>query len=83
MISTRVLHYGIDDVFWECLKSSRRESSTVEHTLSNRFNEWQDEDFKRLLFPPSESLMSRQETLDKWYRIVRQYSELGLMRTER
>ncbi|KAH8666054.1 heterokaryon incompatibility protein-domain-containing protein [Tricladium varicosporioides] len=78
MISTRVLHYGIDDVFWECLKSSRRESSTIEHTLNDQSSEWQDEAFKRLLFPPAEIPVTRQGTLDKWYRIVRQYSELKL-----
>ncbi len=77
LISTRVLHYGIDDVFWECLESSRRESSTVEHTTSSDSTEEQ-EFFKRLLFPPNERPMSRQQCLGKWYHIVRQYSELKL-----
>ncbi|KAH8588294.1 hypothetical protein B0O99DRAFT_693582 [Bisporella sp. PMI_857] len=78
MISRRVLHYGIDELFWECLTSSKRESSTVEYTHSEKSTETQDEEFKRLLFPPRGHPVSRQDSLDKWYQIVRQYSGLKL-----
>jgi hypothetical protein len=82
MVSTRVLHYGIDDLFWECLTSSKRESNMIEHTLSDQSAEWQDEGFKRSLFTSSEHHITREDGLRKWYRIVRQYSGLSLTRKE-
>lgn len=80
ILSTRILHYGRDDLFWECLTLSTRESSTVQYTLSQQAIEWRDEDFKRSLVASVFDPLSTEEGHRKWYRIVAQYSELNLTR---
>jgi len=75
LVSTRVLHYGRDDMFWECLTCSTRESDTTEHRLTDQDTEWLDENFKRSLqFSNTEVSV----VMHKWYKVVAQYSRLTM-----
>lgn len=75
LVSTRVLHYGRDDMLWECLTCSTRESDITEHTLTDQHAEWLDENFKRSL---QFSHVDKGEILQKWYTVVAQYSRLAM-----
>ncbi|MCJ1390280.1 hypothetical protein MMC18_003138 [Xylographa bjoerkii] len=78
LLSTRILHYGKEEMYWECLTCSTRESSVEEHTETpgNHLVDFQDEDFKRSLVEPN----GPEQVLMQWYRIVTQYSGLRLTR---
>jgi len=79
LVCTRVLHYGRDDMFWECLTCSTRESNISEHTSTDQNAIWEDEGFKRSLqFSEKELVLRRTEALRKWYRVVMQYSALRM-----
>ncbi|KAE9365807.1 HET-domain-containing protein, partial [Stipitochalara longipes BDJ] len=75
LVSTRVLHYGRDDMFWECLTCSTRESDPTVYRLTNQDTEWLDENFKRSLqFSQTEVSV----VLHKWYKVVAQYTRLSM-----
>jgi hypothetical protein len=79
ILAVRILHYGKDELFWECLTSSTRESVTVHHTGNMMSSTPGDPDFKRSF---SRSLGPRPiaDVLKDWYRIVSHYSSLSLAR---
>ncbi|KAF4627167.1 hypothetical protein G7Y89_g10992 [Cudoniella acicularis] len=85
LLSTRVLHFGKDDMFWECLTLSVRESNATEYTKQAQSTEWEDENFKRsLFFTKGKWLHSPlvhpdyQCILARWYAIVLQYATLHI-----
>lgn len=85
LLSTRVLHFGKEDMFWECLTLSVRESDTTEFRQQAQSTEWEDENFKRsLLFPEGKWRHKPlvhpeyQEMLARWYTIVLQYTTLHI-----
>ncbi len=75
LVSTRVLHFGRDDMFWECLTCSTRESDSTEHKLTDQDTEWLDENFKRSL---QFSRIDVSVALHKWYKVVAQYTKLSM-----
>ena len=88
LISTRVLHFAQDDLFWECSTCSVRESDITEHKLLNESVAWSDENFKRSLhFAEVESCglatstVHLYEALIRWYQIITQYSKLNITYT--
>jgi hypothetical protein len=80
LVSPRILHYSAGDMFWECFKHSTRESDILTHKLARQNPEWQDVDFKRSLqfSGSSTSDQMRSDAMQKWYRIVSQYSRLEI-----
>jgi hypothetical protein len=85
LLSTRVLHFGKEDMFWECLTLSVRESNVSEHTQQAQSTEWEDENFKRALLFPEGKWQHKplvnpeyQMILARWYTIVRQYTALHI-----
>jgi Heterokaryon incompatibility protein (HET) len=79
LVSTRVLHYGNDDMFWECLTCSTRESDTRQHRLTDQEAEWLDENFKRSLqYTRLEDIAGRAKAIRKWYKVVEQYTRLAM-----
>jgi hypothetical protein len=82
LLSTRVLHYTDDEVFWECLSSSGRESNTRQQTGKidpSSIKNSEGGDFKRTL-----SLVKKMgddtkaDAMTTWYRLVTQYSRRAL-----
>jgi hypothetical protein len=82
LLSTRVLHYAKDEIFWECLSCSRRESTTRQQTSkmdpSSIMNS-EGGDFKRALTLVKEmSGNPKSNAMTTWYRLVTQYSRRAL-----
>jgi hypothetical protein len=82
LLSTRVLHYTDDEVFWECLSSSGRESNMGLQTgkidpFSIKDSEGRD--FKRILsLVKNMSDDTKSDAMTTWYRLVTQYSRRAL-----
>ena len=77
LLSTRMLCYSDEEIFWECNHCSMRESSTMEQIngdkrASLRLSEGGD--FKRIL----RKLSSNENSLGIWYRLVTQYTRRAL-----
>ncbi|KAH8589342.1 hypothetical protein B0O99DRAFT_637054 [Bisporella sp. PMI_857] len=85
LLSTRVLHYGKAEMYWECLTCAAHESSNNIHQSvegSSSFVRSEGEDFKRCLFtcgPNSYSIIDGAYAL--WYRLVSQYSRRQLTKS--
>jgi hypothetical protein len=82
LLSTRVVHYGSSELFWECLTCSTRESNCKEHTNEvdpDSVNFSEGEDFKRVIDQISRD---RGDMIERafitWYRLILQYSRRAL-----
>lgn len=62
LLSNRVLHFGDEELFWECSTLSARESSSESFTLQAQSTAWEDANFKRSLnFGPSNTIFLEEE----------------------
>lgn len=75
LVSTRVLHFGEAELFWECSTVSERESSSQQHGRQDQDTEWGDENFKRSL---QFSSNDPDHVMKSWCRVVAQYSTLQI-----
>ncbi|PSN74669.1 HET-domain-containing protein [Corynespora cassiicola Philippines] len=75
LMSNRTVHFGENELFWECSTISARESSTAIYDSRGQTIKWGDENFKRALLFATEDKM---EIIDSWYTVVLQYSRLQL-----
>lgn len=82
LLSTRIVHYGSSELFWECRTCSTRESNCKEHTHEvdpDSVNISEGEDFKRVVDQISQG---RGDVIEKalltWYRLLSQYSRRAL-----
>ena len=82
LMSTRVLHFTHQEMFWECQTCSARESSVVENRGATDFQSLtssEGEDFKRALqFVGSDRFSNRDGAFAIWMRLVRQFSRRSL-----
>lgn len=75
LMSTRILHFGADEIFWECSTFSTRESCEDLYTLTGSSAQQEDENFKRSLqFTESDP----EEILKSWYSVICQYTSLQM-----
>jgi hypothetical protein len=78
LLATRILHYGEDELLWECLTCSAREGSTTEDSQcedSSLLVQSEGIDFKRCLRNLGNDPYSIQDgAFPLWYRIVRLYT---------
>lgn len=84
LLSTRIVHYGNQEIFWECLSGTARQGSAVEFTerldVSSIVTS-EGEDFKRILtYLMTNGLKESHEIPPIWYRLVTQYSRRQLTR---
>ena len=79
LLSTRVLHYGETEIFWECFTCSCREGTTKEHKGNEDVRDLassEGEDFKRLTLATSADPKEPDcGAFALWYRIIRQFSQ--------
>jgi hypothetical protein len=80
LLSTRILHFEENELFWECLTTSAREGSAEEYSRTGREEEWADVNFKRSLIFRSEPALdlNHRHIMKKWYHVLSQYSALRL-----
>lgn len=82
LLSTRILHYGHTEVFWECLTCSCREGSTNDHHGSEDVRDLvtsEGEDFKRINFTASiDPKDPDYGAFALWYRLINQFSRRAL-----
>jgi hypothetical protein len=83
LLSTRIVHFEHNELFWECLEVSAREGSFVEKAGLWNGDDWNPESLKRCLafdnVINSNSRVSRlqQDLLIRlWYRVLRHYTTL-------
>jgi len=84
LLSTRIVHYSKNEIFWECLTCSTRESNEAQHTQKvdpDSLITSEGDDFKRLVsgLILKDSLETN-EAMTIWYRLVMQYSRRELTR---
>jgi hypothetical protein len=80
LLSTRIVHYGHIEMYWECLTCSTQESSSVLHTTKTDPESIivsEGEDFKRAL----SYINTKREAIDFWHRLVGQYSRRALTKS--
>ncbi|KAF2264851.1 HET-domain-containing protein, partial [Lojkania enalia] len=77
LLSTRVLHFGNDEIFWECLSFSARESNYALKKEYPMSLETFEIIFQRSL-PESGSRIRCRDAMRSWYEIVCKYSGLEL-----
>jgi hypothetical protein len=82
LLSTRVLHFGKDELFWECLTTFGRESSCVESSRDVELDLQTEESFKRCFafgnVTDSDKEWYTANLMEPWNRIVHMYSTLDL-----
>jgi len=83
LLSTRILHYGEQELFWECNTCSMREGSMREEidrslTFSSHYLS-EGGDFKRLLSQLIH-IKDLASVMATWYRLVTQYTKRALTR---
>ncbi len=88
LLSTRILHFSTNEIFWECLRCSAREGSTRQHIGSidpETVIVSEGSDFKRVLSllhtmedSSQENSHRNQAAMTTWYRLVTQYSRRSL-----
>ena len=78
LLSTRVLHFGTTEMFWECLTCTAREGSTVEHRDQEGIRDLvtaEGEDFKRIAFSADVDVLDPDfGAFAVWHRLIRQFS---------
>jgi hypothetical protein len=78
LLSTRVLHYGTTEMFWECLTCTTREGSSIEHRDQEGVRDLvtaEGEDFKRIAFSADVDILDPDfGAFAVWYRLIRQFS---------
>jgi hypothetical protein len=82
LLSTRILHYGSSEIFWECHTCSLRERSELKHTLTKSItlSSVDSIDFKRFLFDPNLTSLTPAKLFNMWRNIVTHYSRRSLTR---
>jgi hypothetical protein len=82
LLSTRILHHGDNEIFWECLTSTARESITfqsTERTDPDTVVTSEGADFKCLLINLDSNIYSLSASaFATWYRLVTQYSRRAI-----
>lgn len=77
LISTRIIQFGKEEIFWECQSSSQREK-TVETESSLKFKSWDQHRIKRALVHMDADPLSSHGPMYIWYNIVAEYSTRDL-----
>jgi hypothetical protein len=81
LLSTRILHFTKEGMFWECQTLALQESSTKQHMDAADLGELiisEGEDFKRLMFSIQNHSIPRSEVLRLWRHLARQFSRRTL-----
>lgn len=79
LLSTRIVHYSKEEIFWECLTCSARECypgcQSTNQVSSELLVHSEGHDFKRFLWDLDHNTKSHDSTLHFWYRLVKQYTQ--------
>lgn len=83
LLSTRILHFGKDELLWQCSTCTTRESDVLERKLRrNSVGGIVDEKFKPILSDIQYLSLSTYEAMARWLNVVTEYSGRRLTKRE-